>query len=237
MKLSAPIFVLKRKARLLSREKGIARSEALNQIASEEGCASWSLLAAKLAASTPPARILDRLDPGDLMLLGARPGHGKTLFGLQIAVEAMKAGNRAALFSLEYTAKDVLGLFRDIGAEPGTFASQFTFDGSEDICADYIIRTMSSAERGTLVVVDYLQLLDQKRTNPEIATQVSALRSFAYERGLIVIFISQIDRFYDSSEKRFPDIRDVRLPNPLDLGLFDKTCFLNNGKMLFSAAA
>jgi hypothetical protein len=61
--------------------------------------------------------------------------------------------------------------------------------------------------------------------------QVRKLKSFARDRGLILVFI------YDPSKKPCPDISDVRLPNPLDLSLFDKTCFLNNGEIRFQAAS
>ena len=67
-------------------------------------------------------------------------------------------------------------------------------------------------------------------------TQVRALRHFARERGLILVFLSQIDRSYDPTRKPLPDIDDVRLPNPLDLSLFDQTCFLNRGDVRFQAA-
>ena len=87
------------------------------------------------------------------------------------------------------------------------------------------------------MVVDYLQLLDQKRENPELMVQVRALRSFARDRGLIFVFISQIDRAYDPLKKPCPGLEDVRLPNPLDLSLFTKTCFLNNGEVQFRAAS
>jgi replicative DNA helicase len=86
-----------------------------------------------------------------------------------------------------------------------------------------------------LAVIDYLQLLDQKRENPELMAQVRALKSFARQRGLILVFISQIDRSYDPSDKRCPDISDIRLPNPLDLSLFDKTCFLHDGEVRFQS--
>ena len=87
------------------------------------------------------------------------------------------------------------------------------------------------------MVVDYLQLLDQKREKPELAVQVSALRSFASKAGLVIVLISQIDRSYSPSEKALPDIADVRLPNPLDLTLFTKTCFLNDGEVRFEEVA
>ena len=237
MKLSAPIYHLKRPARVLSREGTIALHEALDRVAAQEGFTSWSLLAAKAAEAAPAGRLFAQLAPGDLVLVGARPGHGKTLMSLELAVEAMKSGHRGVFFTLEYTQRDVLDRFRAIGADPVQFNDRFVFDNSNAISADYIVKALSSAPRGTLVVIDYLQLLDQKRENPELMAQVRTLKAFAGDRGLILVFISQIDRSYDPAKKPVPDISDVRLPNPLDLSLFDKTCFLNRGEIRFQAAS
>ena len=235
MRLSAPVYQLKRKAKLLSREENIPLHEALNRIASQEGFGGWSLLAARASATAPAEKIFARLAPGDLILVGARPGQGKTLMSLELAVEAMKSGNRGVFFTLEYTEKETLERFRSIGVERANFDRLFEFDNSDNINADYIVKRLAAAPRGTLVVIDYLQLLDQKRENPELMHQVRTLRSFASERGLIFVFISQIDRSYDASTKPCPDLEDVRLPNPLDLRLFTKTCFLNNGEVQFRA--
>lgn len=236
MRLSAPVYHLKRQARLLSREENIPLHQALDRVAAKEGFEDWGLLMVKAGATTPAGKLFARLTPGDLVLVGARPGHGKTLLSLELTVEAMKSGNRGVFFTLEYTPIDVLERFRAIGAEPAHFDGLFEFDNSDAISADYIIGKLGSASRGTLAVIDYLQLLDQKRENPELMVQVSTLRSFARDRGLILVFISQIDRSYDPSKKPVPDIGDVRLPNPLDLALFDKTCFLNKGEIRFRAA-
>ena len=234
MKLSAPIHQLKRKAKRLSRDEKIPLNEALDRIAVKEGFRGWSLLAAKAsAAASPSGKLFAQLQPGDMVLVGARPGQGKTLMSLELAVEAMKSGHRAVFFTLEYTERDLFGRFRAIGVEPAQFDNLFDFDSSDDISADYIVRALASAPSGTLVVIDYLQLLDQKRENPALMVQVRRLESFARERGLILVFTSQIDRSYDPSMKSYPDLEDVRLPNPLDLTLFNKTCFLNNGDVQF----
>jgi len=237
MKLSAPIYHLKRKAKRLSREEGIPLHDALDRVATAEGFSAWSLLAAKAAALTPAVRLFPQLQPGDLILVGARPGQGKTLMSLELAVEAMKSGHRAAFFSLEYTEKDVLDRMRAIGVEPAQFDKLFEIDCSDAISADHVVRQMATAPRGTVIVIDYLQLLDQRRENPDLTVQVRALKSFARDEGLIAVFISQIDRSYDPMVKPCPDIGDVRLPNPLDLKLFDKTCFINNAEVEFRAAS
>lgn len=56
------------------------------------------------------------------------------------------------------------------------------------------------------------------------------LRAFARQRGLIIIFISQIDRSFEAAVKPLPDLDDIRMPNPVDLRLFDKAYFLNKGE-------
>lgn len=235
MKLSRPFYHLKRKARLFSRAKGIPLHQALDHMAAHEGFASWSLLAAE-SARISPQDLFARLSPGDLVLIGARPGHGKTLLSLEFMVEAMKSSHRGAVFSLESTKKDLAKSFQAIGASLTNFGPLFEFDNSEAICADYIIERLASAPRGTFVVVDYLQLLDQKREKPALMAQIRALKSFARAQGLIIAFISQIDRSYDPLKKPCPDFGDVRLPNPLDLALFDKACFLHNGGVRFEEA-
>ncbi|WP_198963863.1 DNA helicase [Bradyrhizobium sp. Y36] len=236
MRLSAPIYHLKRQAKRLSREAGIPLHDALDRIAETEGFSAWSMLAAKAAALTPASRLFPQFHAGDLVLVGARPGQGKTLMSLELAVEAMRSGHRAAFFSLEYTEKDVLDRLRAIGVEPAQFDRSFEIDCSDAVSADHVVKQMATAPRGTFVVIDYLQLLDQRRENPDLTVQVRALKSFARDQGLIVVCISQIDRSYDPAVKPCPDITDVRLPNPLDLTLFDKTCFLNNCEVQFRAA-
>lgn len=228
MKLSAPVYHLKRQARLMARAQNIPLHAALDKIASGEGFLRWSLLARHHAQESPASRLLAVLEPGELVLVGARPGHGKTLFSLELCIEAMERGQCATFYSLEYVERDILDRFRALGAEPSSYADRFVFDGSDRICADYII---ADARAGTLVVVDYLQLLDQKRDTPPLGDQVRALGDFARRSGVIVVFIAQIDRRFDAAAKAFPDARDIRLPNPLDPGLFTTRCFLNGGAM------
>ena len=237
MKLTAPVYHLKRKAKLTARSAGLPLHAALDRIAQEEGFASWSLLAERHAGSTSARDLHARLRPGDLVLVGARPGQGKTLLSLELAVEAAKAGHRSVFFTLEYTMRDVLDRLRAIGVEPPGLGGRFEVDLSDRISAAHVMDALADAPRGTLAVIDYLQLLDQRRENPDLMTQVRMLKAFAAARGLILVFISQIDRSYDPVSKPVPDWSDVRLPNPLDLALFDTAVFLNAGEVRFSAAA
>ncbi|MCR4523654.1 MULTISPECIES: DNA helicase [Bosea] len=237
MNLSAPIHQLKRKARLMSRAERIPLHAALDRIAIEEGYRSWSLLSAKQPGMTSIRALWPLLVPGDLVLIAGRPGQGKTLAGLALLAEAMRVGHRGVFLTLEYALADVFSRLQAINIEPGEFAGLFDCDCSDAISADYIVARLAEAPRGTVAVIDYLQLLDQRRDTPELALQVRALKAFARERGLILVFLSQVDRSYEGAGKPFPEIADVRLPNPLDLSLFDKTCFVNRGETRFRAAA
>ena len=79
MKLSAPIYALKREAKALSRQENIPLHAALDRIAVREGFSAWSLLATKAASKLGPEDLFASLEPGDMLLLGARPGQGKTM--------------------------------------------------------------------------------------------------------------------------------------------------------------
>ncbi|MEB2845538.1 DNA helicase [Rhizobiales bacterium RZME27] len=226
MKLSAPIYQLKREAKDMARLQAIPLHAALDHVAGKEGFVSWSLLAARHASASPAEKLYSHLKDGDFVLIGARPGKGKTLLALELLVNAAKAGRHAVFFTLEYTEKDIVGRFEKLGVKPSDIRN-IVFDCSDRISADHIMAAMREAPKGTVAAVDYLQLLDQRRETPPLARQLESLKHFAVERALTLIFISQIDRSYDPLAKVYPDMTDVRLPNPMDLGLFNKACFLN----------
>jgi replicative DNA helicase len=237
MRFSAPIYHLKRQAKLLSRKEKIPLHEALDRIAVQEGFRQWSLLSARFSSTTTANKVFSQCRPGDLALIAARPGQGKTLMSIEILAQTMKAGNRGVFFTLEYTAKNVTDLFREIGVEVADFGDRFELETSDAISAPFIMKRLAAAPHGTIAVIDYLQLLDQQREKPRLADQVQTLQTFARDRGLVIVFLSQIDRSYDPSAKPCPDLSDVRLPNPLDVKLFNKTCFLHDGEVRFRAAS
>ncbi len=217
-------------AKRLSRDHGMPLNKALDHIARQEGFSSWSLLAARSSAHRPSSELFARLNPGDLVLLGARPGHGKTMMALELIAEAVRAGRAGVFFTLEFNEEEALDRFRSVGGNRRTLKDNFQIDASDAISAGHVIDRLRPAPRGTIAVIDYLQLLDQKRAKPEISKQVSSLKSFAAKSGVIIVFISQIDRSFELTSKPLPELSDVRLPNPLDLALFDKACFLKDGK-------
>lgn len=87
-----------------------------------------------------------------------------------------------------------------------------------------------------MAVIDYLQLLDQRRDTPPLADQIAALSAFARTRQITLICLSQIDRHFDPQVKALPDQQDIRLPNPVDLNHFDQMLFLHDGALRLRAA-
>ncbi len=231
MQLSAPVYQLKRRAKAMSRQLGVALNQTLDQLAREEGFKGWSHLAAALADQSPARTLFERARPGQLILLAARPGHGKTLMALELLAEAVNAGHQGVFFTLEYTQQQVEQQLEAIGQSLAALGERFVSDNSDNISADYIISRLAETPAGTVVVVDYLQLLDQKRENPDLLNQVKALKAFAEAKELIIVFISQVDRSFEAADQRAatPGTADVRLPNPIDLQLFAATCFLHDG--------
>lgn len=226
MQLSAPIFRLKRDAKHLARAQGLPLHAALDQTAAAQGFQSWSHL---MSASdpTPAERLMSELAPGDMVLLGARPGQGKTLLGLELALRAPQLDRVGMFFTLDYHERDVVERARALGHDPAT--GRLVLDTSDEISAAHIISRLKGQR--ALAVVDYLQLLDQKRTTPPLEEQIAALREVTRQSGAICVMISQIHRGFDLSGRVMPDASDVRLPNPLDLTLFDWLCFLHKGQM------
>lgn len=233
MKLSAPFYLLKRRARLLAHEESIALHSALDRIAVQEGYRAWSDLAAQHASEGPASKLFRILQPGELALIAARPGLGKTLLGLELCCEAAKLGQQTVFFTLEYTQAECNSKLKQIGSD-ASVQSQIVFDCSDKINAEYIISRVKSMPPETLAVVDYLQLLDQKRTDPPLQDQVSALRSVSCERRAKLVFLSQVDRSFTEKAQNCPDVTDVRLPNHLDLRLFDRMCFIGQNEVRFA---
>src|SRR5688500_6196324 len=143
MKLSAPIYLLKQQAKALSHRDKVRLHVALDQIAAREGFSAWSHLASTWQRQDTSSSVYEQFRNGDLVLVGARPGQGKTVLSVGLAVEAMARGHRAAFFTLEYTAAEVDKLFEAIGRSPSEFQSQWLLDTSEDISAGYIAQRLA----------------------------------------------------------------------------------------------
>jgi len=231
MKLSAPVFHLKRTAKLLSRTENIPLHLARNRLAMAEGFQSWSHLVSCYKELSPAKKVMSQMKPSDLVLLAARPRQGKTLLGLEIAALAAQAEVQSYFFTLDATEIDVMTGLKSLSVDIEPMKDYFNLDTSDEICAEYIMGKLAGADKGAIVIIDYLQILDQMDRKPKLADQISSLKGFAEKTGCIFFFLSQIDRQFILRADAYPSLSDVRLPNPLDLGLFSKACFLHEGKI------
>lgn len=230
MKLSSPIHILKRNAKKLKKEQGMTMSQALDEVAKNEGFSSWSLLVSKKDELFPSkySETLNFFNNGDLVLIGARPGVGKTSFTMGLFVKAIEQKRpKGFCFTLAETHKDLARRIATYNESIGQNDDLFELNYSNDICADFIISvTNNQVQPGSIIIVDYLQLLDEKRVNPPLQDQIQSLKVFAKEKGCIIIFLSQINREIEYKVNQRPTVDDIRLPNPLDINLLNKIIFL-----------
>lgn len=235
MHLSAPIFRLKRDAKLLARADGIPLHEAQDLVAQREGYRRWSHLAAQHAQRPIGARLLAALQPGDLAVLGGKRDHGKTTLAFELIAHAVADRRRCAYFSLEENDIDIEHLLRAAGVDPVVDA--VIWDTSDDITAETIAASCRELGSLSLVVVDYLQLLDQQRRKAPLADQVELLEVTVRETQSIVILLAQIDRSFDLAPEEMPGLAHLRLPNPIDAARLTKACFIHNGEIAIGPAA
>jgi hypothetical protein len=172
--------------------------------------------------------------PGELWLIGARPGVGKTTMALQWAITAAGAGHRVLFASLEMPRADLLK--RALSAEGdiphgvlcrGDLDSHWRNHVAETIgrIGDYPLeisdklRALSSiaakvaATPGLdLLVIDYLGLVEaghyENRTQ-EVSAISRRLKLMAMDYGISVIAAHQLNRSSDA-ENRPPRLSDLR---------------------------
>ena len=226
-----PISKLKREAKELVRSNAIPLHQALDQIAQQNGFSNWSVLSRYLSKSVEPKRFADITKAGDMVLCAGRPQNGKTQLAVKVMHELILRGWQGVFLTLEYTAKDLLSLTRRMGIDFSRLGDRFVFDDSDRISASYVCETYARSARPSIFVVDFLQILDQDRSKPSLQEQILQFRQFVNGGNSILLFLSQIDRTFEMSDKVTPDRTDIRLPNPLELGLFDHVFFAKDGKM------
>lgn len=164
------------------------------------------------------------LHPGDLIVIGARPGMGKTAFCLNVVTNAAISEKRPiAVFSLEMTKEQLVLRMICAEAEVDSKAVRSGYHSKEDYrklvnsagrLADapiYIDDSFNSvldiraksrrlkSEHGLgLIVIDYLQLMSGANSNTsreQVISEISrSLKALAKDLSVPIIVISQLNR-------------------------------------------
>ena len=178
------------------------------------------------------------LNRTDFILLGARPGMGKTSFALNIArYAAVKAQKRVAFFSLEMSKEQLVSRLLSTEAmvegtklrtgrlsedewirliEAGDILSktQLYFDDNPSITVPEIKAKLRRLKDVDLVVIDYLQLMTSSvridNRVQEISQITRNLKIMAKELNVPVLTLSQLARDSEKRTNHRPVLSDLR---------------------------
>ena len=180
------------------------------------------------------------LQPGELIVVAARPSMGKTTFSLNVIERAAAEGYACAFFSLEMAAEQVMQNmlccrsrvdahklrrgyvttedYQRIGRSAQDLRTQPIFiDDTTDLTPLTLrakSRRLKQKHDIQLVVIDYLQLMTAgvraESRTQEIAMMSRGMKGLAKELGIPVIAISQLNRSVEQRDSHRPRMSDLR---------------------------
>jgi replicative DNA helicase len=175
---------------------------------------------------------------GELIIIGARPGMGKTAFALNIAYNIALAEKNVLFFSLEMGEKQISlrtcsmisdipvvkiknGFLNDKEVEKivnsyvenaETLKRIALIDDVSDLSD--IIKTAYSEESVDIVIIDYLQLIKTKNKYQmryqELADIVNSLKFLSKDLNIPVIALAQVNREVEKKADKRPTLADLR---------------------------
>lgn len=178
--------------------------------------------------------------PGDLIILAARPSMGKTSFALNVAINAAKQSSGVGVFSLEMSAEQLT--LRLLSTESGIDHQKIrnaTISSEEWIELTHVAaelgemkmyiddtaglnimelrakaRKLKAKHDVDMLIVDYLQLLSAGKRYESRHLEVSEisrfLKALAKELAVPIIALSQLSRAVDSRTDKRPMLSDLR---------------------------
>ena len=183
-------------------------------------------------------KVLAGMGKSDLILVGARPGMGKTSFCLNIGTNvAAQTGKTVCMFSLEMSAEQLVNRIISSEAMVDSYAMRtgelkdedweniaiatsrlakcdILIDDTAGITATGMKAKLRRVKNLGLVVIDYLQLMqgDSRNDNrvQEVAEISRAMKLMAKELNVPVICCSQLSRGPESRNDKRPMMSDLR---------------------------
>lgn len=179
---------------------------------------------------------LGGLEGGDVTVIGARPGLGKSAFVSQMIEHMAKKGYRVGYFNLEMNESQVyerfvsrlaeLSLTRVRRAKSFLGGEEEAFNRANDEMSRYDViistgsksisevRAESRHQRFDVIIIDYLQLVKTDRHYANRASEVGdiskSIKGLASELHVPIILLSQLNRVSESKETKEPTMAELR---------------------------
>ncbi len=178
------------------------------------------------------------MQEADLVLIGARPGMGKTSFAMNIATEAaIKTKKTVCVFSLEMSAEQLANRMLSSEAQidsykmrSGTLSAEdwnaiayassrlsetdILIDDTPGVTVTAMKAKLRRVKNLGLVIIDYLQLMQGDRRNDnrvqEIGDISRGLKLLAKELAIPVICCAQLSRGPENRPDKRPMLSDLR---------------------------
>lgn len=180
---------------------------------------------------------LGGLEGGDVTVVGARPGVGKSAFSANLIDNMASKGHKPVYFNLEMNEPQVyerfvsmlaeLSLTRVRRAKAFLGGEKEAFEKANEKLASYDfyistgsksigeIRSICRHQNYDVIIIDYLQLIkpDRYRSNNR-ATEVGdisrAVKALASELNVPIILLSQLNRVSEGKETKEPTMSELR---------------------------
>lgn len=176
------------------------------------------------------------LEGGDMTVVGARPGVGKSAIVTQMIGQMAEKGLRVGYFNLEMKEEQVyerfvsrlseISLTRVRRAKAFLGDEKEKFDKANDEMCDYdvIISTGSKSvgeikaesryQQFDAIIIDYLQLIKAERKygnrSSEVGDISKAIKALAMELNVPVIVLSQLNRASEGRDTKEPTMAELR---------------------------